>query len=57
MKINESLQKQLQDVQAQLRENYVGVSIVKRGKRLYLRATLPPKLGSEKKTGISSTLA
>lgn len=57
MTIDESLQNQLQEGRAQRRESNIGVALVPRGKRLYLRATLPPLPGSEKKTGISRTLA
>jgi len=45
----EKLQKQLQKAQVRLREGNIGVALVQRGNRLYLRATLPPKVGSKKK--------
>jgi hypothetical protein len=52
----ENLQKKLQKAQVRLREGNIGVAIVQRGNRLYLRATLPPKSGSKKKIGISKIL-
>lgn len=45
-KIQQALQKKLQAAQARLRDGKIGVSLVNRGHRLYLRATLPPKPGS-----------
>jgi integrase len=44
----EKVQKQLQKAQEKLREYNIGVAIVQRGNRLYLKATLPPKPGSKK---------
>jgi hypothetical protein len=43
-----SLKEQLKQVQQRLREQKIGVALMPRGNRLYLRATLPPKPGSNK---------
>lgn len=56
-KIQQALQKKLQAAQARLRDGKIGVSLVNRGHRLYLRGTFPPSLAQEGKIGISNTLA
>jgi integrase len=43
-----SLQEQLEQANKRLREQNIGVTLNQRGRRLYLRATLPPKPGSNK---------
>lgn len=52
----EKLQEKLQKAQVRLREGNIGVALYPRGNRLYLRAKLPPKVGSKKKIGISKIL-
>ncbi len=46
--VKKTLQEQLKQAQERLREQRIGIAIIQRGNRLYLRGTLPPKPGSNR---------
>lgn len=55
--IREKLKRRLEESHARLIEDKVRVSLSKRGNRLYLKATLPPKPGSGKKDWHQQTIS
>ncbi len=46
--VKKTLQEQLKEAKERLREQKIGIAIIQRGNRLYLRGTLPPKPGSNR---------